>query len=259
MSPTLSKMASSSSLAAIIQPTWSSTALRPTPTLQDRAMDEDKVLKQQGSPLADNTAPSLPSSNSSATLTVSHPPLFGSTSHKLGMNMDMAILNHTLHQEHTAHTSKQLLTLIDQPFEKKLPNPIKSGQYLRRASLLAPISELPEKLAEEDLECRRQSQATKYWTSAKDHDLWQQMLVTQLVRAEHARLDERQGALLRYARQLVRAEEVELWYRRRELGKLHEKQKKKRKQLRRQVAAIKKRAAEEGNEELLKKMARLSL
>ena len=89
MSPTLSKMASSSSLAAIIQPTWSSSAFRPTPTLQDRAMDEDKILKQQGSLSPDSTESSLSSASSSATLSVSHPPLFGSTSHKLGMNMDM--------------------------------------------------------------------------------------------------------------------------------------------------------------------------
>ncbi|KAI0843091.1 hypothetical protein F5Y06DRAFT_292079 [Hypoxylon sp. FL0890] len=252
-------MASSSSLAAIIHPTWSATAPQPIPTLQDRAMDEDKLLKQEGSHASNETNSSFPSNNSSDSISVPHPPMFGSTAHKLGMNMDMAILNHNLHQQYTQHTAKQLLSLIHQPFEAKLPNPVKNQHYQRPSSFLAPIDEVPEKLLEEDLECRRISKLTKYWANAAEHNLWQQTLVKQLVRAEHALLDEKQNVLLRYARQLVRAEELELWYRQRELAKLHEKQKKKRKQLRRQLAAIKKRAVEEGNEELLKKLAHLTI
>ncbi|KAI0136108.1 hypothetical protein F4776DRAFT_122375 [Hypoxylon sp. NC0597] len=250
-------MPSSSSLAAVVQPAWSATSPRPTRTLQDRAMDEDKLLKQQGSGHPDDTTPGLPSSASSPSLSIPNPPMFGSTSHKLGMNTEMAILNHNLHKQYTEDIERLLLDLIHQPFEAKLPNPVKSTQYLRPKSLLQAISELPEKLLEDDEACRRISKTTPYWTSEHEHDLWQQTLVKQLVRAEHAQLDEKQNPLFRYARQLVRAEEVELWYRQRELAKLHKKQRKRRSQLRRHLLAIKKRAEEDGDEELLRKIARL--
>ncbi|OTA69350.1 hypothetical protein K449DRAFT_428797 [Hypoxylon sp. EC38] len=251
-------MASSSSLAAVVQPAWSATSPRPTPILKDRAMDQDKLLKQQGSGLHDDTTPGLPSGTSTASLSIPNPPMFGSTSHKLGMNTEMAILNHNLHKQYTKDTERLLTDLIHQPFEAKLPNPVKGPQYLRPTSLLQAISELPEKLLEDDEACRRISKTTPYWTSPQEHNLWQQTLIKQLVRAEHAQLDEKQNPVFRYARQLLRAEELELWYRQRELAKLHKKQKKMRSQLRRQFMTMKKRAEEEGNEELLKKLARLS-
>lgn len=223
-------------------------------------MDQDKLLKQQGSGLPIDTTPGLSRSGSSTSLPLPNPPMFGSTSHKLGMNTEMAILNHNLHKQHAEDTERLLLDLIHQPFEAKLPNPVKGPQYLRPTSLLPPLSELPEKLLEEDEACRRISKATPYWSSQHEHNLWQQTLIKQLVRAEHAQLDETQNPLFRYARQLIHAEEVELWYRQRELAKLHKKQMKKRRssQLRRQLLAVKKRAEEEGNEELLKKIAHLS-
>ncbi|KAI1477633.1 hypothetical protein F4774DRAFT_427065 [Daldinia eschscholtzii] len=69
-----------------------------------------------------------------------------------------------------------------------------------------------------------------YWRNARDRERWQESLVRKLVRAKYARLNQTQHPLLRYARGLVKAEKIELWYRLKELRvshKLHRRQEKK--------------------------------
>ncbi|KAI1660015.1 hypothetical protein F4813DRAFT_350693 [Daldinia decipiens] len=64
-----------------------------------------------------------------------------------------------------------------------------------------------------------------YWGRERDRYHWQEMLVKKLVHAKYTRLDQTQHPLLSYFRQLARAEELELWYRKRKLRKEQEKNK----------------------------------
>ncbi|KAK6948190.1 hypothetical protein Daesc_009954 [Daldinia eschscholtzii] len=60
-----------------------------------------------------------------------------------------------------------------------------------------------------------------YWQNTRHREYWQESLVRKLVRAKYARLNQTQHPLLKYARDLVKAEKIELWYRLKELRVSH--------------------------------------
>ncbi|KAI0117138.1 hypothetical protein F4814DRAFT_415375 [Daldinia grandis] len=67
-----------------------------------------------------------------------------------------------------------------------------------------------------------------YWGSEADRHQWQRRLVKELVRVKYARLSQTQHPLLTCIRKLAKAEQIELWYRDREMRKAYEKRKKRR-------------------------------
>ncbi|KAI1142945.1 hypothetical protein F5Y05DRAFT_420778 [Hypoxylon sp. FL0543] len=259
MAQAVSKLAPSSSLPSITELTWSIDIPQSRSTLQDRAMDEDKLLKQARHQHANTTS----SNENGVNHSIPHPPLFGSTSHRLGMNTEMTILNHKIHNQYAQQAEQHSLNRAHQPFEAKLPNPAKHSQHQRPSPSspppLPPISEIPENLQEDDQACRRHSQAAKYWRTTQDRNQWQQALVERLVRAEHAQLDETQPPLLRYARQALRARDLELWYRRRRLARLHDKHARRAAELRRRLEGLTKRGGGDCGVEAWKTLACLSL
>ncbi|KAI0890381.1 uncharacterized protein GGS22DRAFT_150736 [Annulohypoxylon maeteangense] len=234
------------------------TSTRPTQTipilmLNGRIMTEEEMF-QHGNPKIPrsisrpparrgNDTPQADASRSSAK-PPAKPPIFGSTSHKKGMNEAMAQLN-------LSHNTKKVnsgpTTTPRQSLDRKPPNPAHGAEFQRthaaRSNRQAPSqpgqqgptdlttipspSQIPALLKQTDEECRYASRNTHYWTCDGERDLWQQLLVAKLVLAKHQRLNETQGSMLRSIRLFSRIERVEMRYRLRQIrnsqGKAREK------------------------------------
>ncbi|KAI1101074.1 hypothetical protein F4804DRAFT_335610 [Jackrogersella minutella] len=229
------------------QPTWRAVAHRRESLAVplDRAMDKGKRRQWDGSRLPSSSRPPRPPDRRLGSIpsNFTKPPIFGSTSRKQGMDEEMARLNHSCHQVHSDDESdSESPDSIYLASGRKLPSRAKNPVYQHitsrrrkcqtespstpeRARPLRPSSsELREILREDDAACRRESRLSKYWVNDEHRDNWQLALVTRLVHVKHAQLDKTQHPLLCCARYLVHAEEVELWYRHRELRAQQEKE-----------------------------------
>ncbi|KAI2782295.1 hypothetical protein F4815DRAFT_497714 [Daldinia loculata] len=111
----------------------------------------------------------------------------------------------------------------------------KYRKYFQSTSQLSSFSEPPDQPNSGYFDCIESFDSRSpssghypYWGRERDRYHWQEALVKRLVHAKYTRLDQTQHPLLSYFRQLARAEELELWYHKRELKKAQEKNKRRR-------------------------------
>ncbi|KAI1376207.1 hypothetical protein F4677DRAFT_445464 [Hypoxylon crocopeplum] len=98
------------------------------------------------------------------------------------------------------------------PSEQSTPRPAR-----RMSSSSYTSSDLDREMAMWHL---RSPRGEEHWTNNAERDRFQAELIRRLVRVKHERLDQRQRPWVRWVRRAVHAEDLELWWRTRELEDL---------------------------------------
>ncbi|KAI2633651.1 hypothetical protein GGS26DRAFT_590408 [Hypomontagnella submonticulosa] len=205
---------------------WWKTVYGPITTLQDDAMDEDQMRLIMEAYLRNGTVPALYQRRPN--LPGPKPPIFGSTSLRPGMDEMIALLNIRNHEAWL--DGEELPDITDLPFEAKLPNPVRDDRYravietrkglpLSTTAEAMPTTETRQEDSTELLSPKTPySSFSDYVRTELERYGWQEAVVIELLHVKYARLAAKHP-LLHRAGWLVRARDIERWFRLRALVK----------------------------------------